>query len=173
MMMTTTMMMMAPSMSKILALFLLFCVVLQEGCGLPLSGPTDLPTQSPHPHRIRTKRCSCNSWLDKECIYFCHLDIIWVNTPSKILPYGLGSALSRRRRSTDRCECANRADETCSSFCQKSSENPRIAVVGPLIETGSLSHTNGNKLLASLRSVVRSNTASAREVLFSRKTPTG
>lgn len=29
----------------------------------------------------RTKRCSCNSWLDKECIYFCHLDIIWVNTP--------------------------------------------------------------------------------------------
>lgn len=30
---------------------------------------------------LRTKRCSCNSWLDKECIYFCHLDIIWVNTP--------------------------------------------------------------------------------------------
>lgn len=29
----------------------------------------------------RSKRCSCNSWLDKECIYFCHLDIIWVNTP--------------------------------------------------------------------------------------------
>lgn len=30
---------------------------------------------------LRAKRCSCNSWLDKECIYFCHLDIIWVNTP--------------------------------------------------------------------------------------------
>ncbi|NWT60431.1 EDN2 protein, partial [Erythrocercus mccallii] len=32
----------------------------------------------------RSKRCSCNSWLDKECIYFCHLDIIWVNTPGAV-----------------------------------------------------------------------------------------
>lgn len=31
------------------------------------------------PH-LRFRRCSCNSWLDKECVYFCHLDIIWVNT---------------------------------------------------------------------------------------------
>ena len=30
---------------------------------------------------LRTRRCSCSSWLDKECVYFCHLDIIWVNTP--------------------------------------------------------------------------------------------
>lgn len=29
----------------------------------------------------RTKRCSCSSLMDKECVYFCHLDIIWVNTP--------------------------------------------------------------------------------------------
>lgn len=116
-------------------------------------------TQSAHPHHVRTKRCSCNSWDDKECIYFCHLDIIWVNTPrwdcraklyirqdtltalcahlfidarfppkshlvipySKLLPYGLGSPLSRRRRrrSADRCECLNPADRTCSSFCRK------------------------------------------------------
>lgn len=48
------------------------------GCGLPLS---EQPAQAPHPHHIRTKRCSCNNWDDKECIYFCHLDIIWVNTP--------------------------------------------------------------------------------------------
>lgn len=30
---------------------------------------------------VRTKRCSCATFLDKECVYFCHLDIIWVNTP--------------------------------------------------------------------------------------------
>uniref|UniRef100_A0A667XLB8 Endothelin 2 n=1 Tax=Myripristis murdjan TaxID=586833 RepID=A0A667XLB8_9TELE len=92
-----------------------------------LSQP-ELPAQSPHPHHVRAKRCSCNSWLDKECIYFCHLDIIWVNTPSKILPYGLGSPLSRRRRSTNRCECANPADNTCSSFCLKSSVLQKEAV---------------------------------------------
>lgn len=39
------------------------------------------PGESHLPAAPRTKRCSCNSWLDKECIYFCHLDIIWVNTP--------------------------------------------------------------------------------------------
>jgi len=58
-----------------------FCV-LPPGLGLPLSGPpSEGAVGTPLPHRIRTKRCSCNSWLDKECIYFCHLDIIWVNTP--------------------------------------------------------------------------------------------
>lgn len=30
---------------------------------------------------VRNKRCSCATFLDKECVYFCHLDIIWVNTP--------------------------------------------------------------------------------------------
>lgn len=33
------------------------------------------------PQRARTKRCACSSILDSECHYFCHLDIIWVNTP--------------------------------------------------------------------------------------------
>lgn len=32
-------------------------------------------------HHLRTRRCSCATFLDKECVYFCHLDIIWVNTP--------------------------------------------------------------------------------------------
>uniref|UniRef100_A0A3B5ATR5 Endothelin-like toxin domain-containing protein n=1 Tax=Stegastes partitus TaxID=144197 RepID=A0A3B5ATR5_9TELE len=54
-------------------------------------------------HKVRTKRCACSNLLDSECHYFCHLDIIWVNTPSKTTVYGLGGALSRRRRSTDRC----------------------------------------------------------------------
>ncbi|KAK2830054.1 hypothetical protein Q5P01_017985 [Channa striata] len=136
--------------------FFIMCMALQEGFGLPLSEQIELPTQAPHPHHVRTKRCSCNSWDDKECIYFCHLDIIWVNTPSKLLPYGLGNPKSRRRRSADRCECLNPADKTCSTFCHKSSENPDIEVVGPL---GKSENTNSNKLLKSLRSVFKYNMA--------------
>lgn len=162
---------MASFMCKTLTLFII-CMTLQESCGLPLSDGAELPAQAPHPHHVRTKRCSCNSWDDKECIYFCHLDIIWVNTPSKLLPYGLGSPLSRRRRrrSTDRCECHNPADKTCSGFCHKSSENPRTGVVDPLLESA---NTNSNKLLASFRSVVKSNVAIAKGILSSNKNPGG
>ncbi|KAM7372827.1 hypothetical protein PAMP_007723 [Pampus punctatissimus] len=162
-------MMMASFMCKILTLFFI-CVTLQQGCGLPLSDQAELPAQASHPHRVRTKRCSCNSWDDKECIYFCHLDIIWINTPSKILPYGLGSPLSRRRRSTNRCECTNPADKTCSTFCLKSSEDPRTDAVSPWVESA---NTNSNKLLASLRSVVNSNMAIANQILSSSEKPAG
>ncbi|KAL3983492.1 hypothetical protein ACER0C_015117 [Sarotherodon galilaeus] len=149
--------MMASFTCKILTLFII-CVALQEGCGFPLS---EQPAQTPHPHHIRTKRCSCNNWDDTECIYFCHLDIIWVNTPSKLLPYGLGSPLSRRRRSTDRCECLSAADKTCHGFCHKSSEDLRTHVTEPLVESGSM---KSNKLLASFRAIIKTNTAKAKEV---------
>ncbi|XP_066447734.1 endothelin-2-like isoform X2 [Eleutherodactylus coqui] len=66
----------------------------------------------------RVKRCSCNNWMDKECIYFCHLDVIWVNTGSQMLPYGLGSPGRRRKRASARCQCENMNDGTCNSFCQ-------------------------------------------------------
>ncbi|XP_024619700.1 endothelin-1 [Neophocaena asiaeorientalis asiaeorientalis] len=81
----------------------------------------------------RTKRCSCSSLMDKECVYFCHLDIIWVNTPEHIVPYGLGSP-SRTKRSlkdffptkaTDhrkRCQCASQKDKKCWNFCQAGKE---------------------------------------------------
>ncbi|XP_070702966.1 endothelin-2 [Pempheris klunzingeri] len=152
---------MASFMFKTLTLFII-CMALKEGCGLPLSGGAERAAQAPHSNHIRTKRCSCNSWDDKECIYFCHLDIIWINTPSKILPYGLGSPLSRRRRrSADRCECLNPADKTCSGFCRTSSENPRAVVKS--------ASTNSNKLLAAFRSVVRSNMATAKESLSSKE----
>ncbi|XP_070777783.1 endothelin-2 [Enoplosus armatus] len=160
--------MMASLMCKTLTLFII-CMALQEGCGLPLSDQAELPAQASHPHRVRTKRCSCNSWDDKECIYFCHLDIIWVNTPSKLLPYGMGSPLSRRRRrSAGRCECLNPADKTCSGFCYKSSENPRTNVVGPLVDSMSI---NRNKYLASFRIAVKSNMAIAKEFLSTYKNP--
>lgn len=128
-------------------------VVLHESCGIPFSSQTQSPAaDSKH---VRVKRCSCNSWDDKECIYFCHLDIIWVNTPSKVLPYGLGSPLSRRRRSIYRCHCADRHDTTCSAYCYKRSENPKIDVTKSVEKSSRLSN---NKLLQSLRYVVKSNT---------------
>lgn len=77
----------------------------------------------------RTKRCSCSSLMDKECVYFCHLDIIWVNTPEHIVPYGLGSP-SRSKRSLkdffptkgadhkNRCQCSSPKDKKCWNFCQ-------------------------------------------------------
>lgn len=43
---------------------------------LKVDSGDDVPT-----HRVRTKRCACSSPLDSECHYFCHLDIIWINTP--------------------------------------------------------------------------------------------
>uniref|UniRef100_A0A3Q0R287 Endothelin 2 n=1 Tax=Amphilophus citrinellus TaxID=61819 RepID=A0A3Q0R287_AMPCI len=138
---------------KMLTLFII-CTALQEGCGLPLSEQPEQPAKAPHPHRIRTKRCSCNNWDDKECIYFCHLDIIWVNTPSNLLPYGLGSSPSRRRRSANRCECRNAADKTCQGFCHKSISN-LVSFVFPY------------------RALIQTNTAMAKDVLSSRKSSSG
>ncbi|TRY85961.1 hypothetical protein DNTS_032719 [Danionella cerebrum] len=72
----------------------------------------------------RTKRCSCASFLDKECVYFCHLDIIWVNTPERTVSYGLGNAPRKKRSVTEpvmpfsRCKCAESRDKTCSLFCR-------------------------------------------------------
>lgn len=31
--------------------------------------------------RHRARRCTCYTYKDKECVYYCHLDIIWINTP--------------------------------------------------------------------------------------------
>ena len=33
------------------------------------------------PVHHRARRCTCFTYKDKECVYYCHLDIIWVNTP--------------------------------------------------------------------------------------------
>nr|XP_033791032.1 endothelin-1 [Geotrypetes seraphini] len=80
----------------------------------------------------RPKRCSCSSLMDKECVYFCHLDIIWINTPERTVSYGLGGPRSKRslRQKVyenlsglqNRCSCANQKDKKCSSFCQTKPE---------------------------------------------------
>lgn len=101
--------------------------------GAELSTQTESGGERPPPSTSwrprRSKRCSCSSLMDKECVYFCHLDIIWVNTPERVVPYGLGSP-SRSKRSlkdllptktTDlgsRCQCAHQKDKKCWSFCQ-------------------------------------------------------
>ncbi|XP_070821976.1 endothelin-2 [Chaetodon trifascialis] len=96
---------------------------MQNGLGLPVVKQLEVESSDSVPtQRERTKRCACSSPLDSECHYFCHLDIIWVNTPSKTTIYGLGSALSRRKRSTGRCTCANPDDQTCTNFCLHSPE---------------------------------------------------
>ncbi|KAM7402745.1 hypothetical protein PAMP_017959 [Pampus punctatissimus] len=80
--------------------------------------------------RRRAKRCTCYTYKDKECVYYCHLDIIWINTPEHTVPYGMSSyqgSLRRKRsagteqdrRGADvlRCVCALQTDAACSSFC--------------------------------------------------------
>lgn len=105
--------------------------------GAELSPRAEKEVQSPPPSTSwrprRSKRCSCSSLMDKECVYFCHLDIIWVNTPERVVPYGLGSP-SRSKRSlkdllptktTDqgnRCQCAHQKDKKCWNFCQADKE---------------------------------------------------
>ncbi|XP_056141916.1 endothelin-2 [Lampris incognitus] len=109
-----------------------------EGWGFPLTNEENLEASDPvgPVHRVRTKRCACSNRLDTECHYFCHLDIIWINTPSKTTVYGLGSPLSRRRRSTGRCACANPDDDTCTSFCRQSLEiaSPKSTMRRPRIK---------------------------------------
>ncbi|XP_005993639.1 endothelin-3 [Latimeria chalumnae] len=78
-------------------------------------------------HHKRAKRCTCYTYKDKECVYYCHLDIIWINTPERTVPYGLSNNRGRRsvrkfhRTSHSmppvRCSCTNKEDKQCLSFC--------------------------------------------------------
>ncbi|KAM7368292.1 hypothetical protein PAMP_014527 [Pampus punctatissimus] len=88
-------------------------------------GPT---TQLTHTAHRREKRCSCENQKDKECIFFCHIGIVWVNTPNHVVPYGFGSV--RLRRELSRCFCTNRQDVQCINFCsartQTEGENTQV-----------------------------------------------
>ncbi|KAG7316847.1 hypothetical protein KOW79_019145 [Hemibagrus wyckioides] len=94
-------------------------------------------------HHSRPKRCSCASFLDKECVYFCHLDIIWVNTPERTVSYGLGNAPRKKRSEQEtsraaelpRCECTESTDGTCLSFCRTRSPLRRKATRDKVIPT--------------------------------------
>ncbi|KAK5614628.1 hypothetical protein CRENBAI_012743 [Crenichthys baileyi] len=73
--------------------------------------------QLAHTAHRREKRCSCENQKDKECIFFCHIGIVWVNTPSHVVPYGFGSV--RLRRELQRCLCTDSQDTECFSFCSE------------------------------------------------------
>ncbi|XP_041844495.1 endothelin-2 [Melanotaenia boesemani] len=100
-----------------LLLLVTFWASVQEGLAFPVLKEPGVEARDVSTHHVRTKRCACSNQLDSECHYFCHLDIIWINTPSKTTTYGLGGALLRRRRSTGRCTCAIHEDQTCTTFC--------------------------------------------------------
>ncbi|KAK5854616.1 hypothetical protein PBY51_004796 [Eleginops maclovinus] len=95
-----------------------------------LSAPaaqTPIASTDTQRRHVRTKRCSCATFMDNECVYFCHLDIIWVNTPERVVSYGLGNSGPRKRRAVadsmatssgpPRCRCVNQNDDTCRKFC--------------------------------------------------------
>ncbi|KAG7231501.1 hypothetical protein INR49_011614 [Caranx melampygus] len=91
---------------------------------LPCGASVDLRSEEKlSPDR---RRCSCATFLDKECVYFCHLDIIWVNTPERVVSYGLGNAPRTKRAAVDslaassgaRCRCFHEDDDTCRTFCR-------------------------------------------------------
>ncbi|XP_031228804.1 endothelin-3 [Mastomys coucha] len=85
------------------------------------------------PAHHRPRRCTCFTYKDKECVYYCHLDIIWINTPEQTVPYGLsnyrGSLRGKRAsgpvpessqpspRTRLRCTCVGADDKACVHFC--------------------------------------------------------
>ncbi|XP_064196234.1 uncharacterized protein si:ch211-202p1.5 [Anguilla rostrata] len=68
----------------------------------------------------REKRCSCENLKDRECVYFCHIGIVWVNTPRQVVPYGVGSLPVRLRRDVGKCVCTDNSDSGCLQFCKAS-----------------------------------------------------
>nr|XP_012625868.1 endothelin-3 isoform X3 [Microcebus murinus] len=87
------------------------------------------------PEHHRSRRCTCFTYKDKECVYYCHLDIIWINTPEQTVPYGLsnyrGSFRGKRsvgplwgswqpsKQTPLRCACVGRDDKACVHFCSQ------------------------------------------------------
>ncbi|KAK3522727.1 hypothetical protein QTP86_030799 [Hemibagrus guttatus] len=79
------------------------------------ASPSQLGSKPPY----REKRCSCENLKDRECVYFCHIGIVWVNTPSQVIPYGVGFLQMRTRRQVERCFCTDHRDPECVKFCSR------------------------------------------------------
>uniref|UniRef100_A0A667X4Q0 Endothelin-3 n=1 Tax=Myripristis murdjan TaxID=586833 RepID=A0A667X4Q0_9TELE len=108
----------------------------QKGASRSVFGPRGsrvLPQSEVTEAKARSKRCTCYSYKDKECVYYCHLDIIWINTPERTVPYGMstyqgpqrlrravaGLAISHEATRPQRCVCAEpEVDTGCHNFCQ-------------------------------------------------------
>ncbi|XP_062931960.1 endothelin-3 isoform X2 [Cynocephalus volans] len=101
-------------------------------------GQSGVPVAKGGPAHHRARRCTCFTYKDKECVYYCHLDIIWINTPEQTVPYGLSNYRGhfRDKRSLQlipgswkpskekhlRCACVGRDDKACVRFCSQTPE---------------------------------------------------
>ncbi|CAL8261422.1 unnamed protein product [Gadus morhua 'NCC'] len=122
------------------------------GVGSKLRGSSESPAETGA--KSRPKRCTCYSYKDKECVYYCHLDIIWINTPERTVPYGMSSYLGPQRlrraagavtrdegetgetgadgRTAQRCVCDGlKSDQRCLDFCQSSVPERSKGLRGP------------------------------------------
>uniref|UniRef100_V9L1Y2 Endothelin-2-like protein n=1 Tax=Callorhinchus milii TaxID=7868 RepID=V9L1Y2_CALMI len=160
---------MMPDLKDLLSVTTTLVILLDIGHGFPLSGSSLGGSSGQH---LRVKRCSCNNFRDKECIYFCHKDIIWINTPGRTVPYGLGSPPKRRKRSSARCQCSNSKDGMCSQFCQsdnrRSSDTPSVGRESRPLHSRGLgdrsqsSAAEGERILHILRRISASNAQTVR-----------
>ncbi|XP_078460336.1 endothelin-3-like [Lampetra fluviatilis] len=102
--------------------------------------------------RWRCRRCACHNLADRECIYFCHLDIVWVHAPRRrLVPYGVTGSRVRGRReaatgsqSPSRCLCLLRKDRACTSYCKIPAPRPPRAphrLEGRVLRYDLLTHT--------------------------------
>ncbi|XP_052391872.1 endothelin-1 [Carassius gibelio] len=103
-------------------------IILEQQGSHAIRSPSLKATPQIH-HRER--RCSCENLKDKECVYFCHIGIVWVDTPSQVIPYGVGSLQMRVRRDVVRCHCTDKRDKKCLQFCsyldlQQKDENASV-----------------------------------------------
>ncbi|XP_007164730.1 endothelin-2 [Balaenoptera acutorostrata] len=153
------------------SIVLALLVALHEGksqAAAPHAPEQPAPLPRARGSHLRPRRCSCSSWLDKECVYFCHLDIIWVNTPGQTAPYGLGNPPRRQRRSLPRrCECYSARDPACATFCHRRPWTEAVAVPGSgssadVFQAGKTWATAG-ELLQQLRDI------SAAQIRFARQ----
>ncbi|XP_074066472.1 endothelin-3 [Macrotis lagotis] len=110
-----------------------------KGSGQPKESRQASVGEGESPGRKREKRCTCYTYKDKECVYYCHLDIIWINTPERTVPYGLSNYKGnfRDKRSADhirrslpsfkgslnRCSCTKQDDDACIHFCTRTEDN--------------------------------------------------
>uniref|UniRef100_A0A8C5BNA6 Endothelin-3 n=2 Tax=Gadus morhua TaxID=8049 RepID=A0A8C5BNA6_GADMO len=122
------------------------------GVGSKLRGSSESPAETGA--KSRPKRCTCYSYKDKECVYYCHLDIIWINTPERTVPYGMSSYLGPQRlrraagavtrdegetgetgadgRTAQRCVCDGlKSDQRCLDFCHSSVPERSKGLRGP------------------------------------------
>nr|XP_017827630.3 endothelin-3 isoform X1 [Callithrix jacchus] len=118
-----------------------------EGTVAPLQGPSPGSAGQEQaakgtPAHHRSRRCTCFTYKDKECVYYCHLDIIWINTPEQTVPYGLSNHRGslRGKRSAGllpgslplsqwphlRCTCAGKYDKDCLHFCTQTLDVSRL-----------------------------------------------